>query len=102
MRRRSGIQGTPSPESTRETYCAAHAHLLEDDALGVRAAGERLLPLGAKVGLLEVLVGPALSAGVRQQLATSANTTGLTARGNDESHRTVSYIDRQTRLPEFT
>ena len=54
--------------------------LLEDDALGVGAAGEGLLPLGAEVGLVEVLVRPALLAAQVAQLTTGSETTSLTVR----------------------
>ena len=56
-----------------------HSHLLEHDALGVRRPGERLLPLGAEVRLLVVLVGPELRAAVRLELAPGSETARLAA-----------------------
>ena len=59
--------------------CFLHSHLLEHDALGVRCPGERLLPLGAEVRLLVVLVGPELRAAVRLELAPGSETARLAA-----------------------
>lgn len=56
-----------------------HSHLLEHDALGVRRPGERLLPLGAEVGLFVVFVGPQLRAAVRLELAPGSETARLAA-----------------------
>ena len=47
------------------------ANLLENDTLGVRATGERLLPLRTEVRLVEILVGPALFTAVNAQLTAS-------------------------------
>lgn len=57
-----------------------HSQLLKDDALGVGAAGEGLLPLRAKVSLVEILVRPALLTAQVAQLTTGSKTTSLTAR----------------------
>jgi hypothetical protein len=48
-----------------------NANLLENDTLGVRATGERLLPLRTEVRLVEILVGPALFTAVNAQLTAS-------------------------------
>lgn len=65
------LQGAPAPRQRR-------SHLLQHDALGVGSAGEGLLPLGAQVRLLVVLVRPALVLAVQPQLAASSHTASLT------------------------
>lgn len=67
------------PLSSLSSPSRAYSHLLEHDALGVRRPGERLLPLGAEVGLLVVLVGPQLRAAVRLELAPGSETARLAA-----------------------
>ncbi len=63
------------------------SHLLQHDALGVGSAGEGLLPLGAQVRLLVVLVRPALVLAVQPQLAASAHTARLTCTRRHAGHR---------------
>ena len=64
-----------------------NTELLEDDALGVGAAGEGLLPLGTEVRLVEVLVRPALLAAQVAQLTTGSKTTSLTVESQGEDRR---------------
>jgi hypothetical protein len=70
------------------------AELLQDDALGVRATGEGLLPLRTEVRLVEVLVRPAVFAAKLEQLTTGSETTSLTvevyAKGEGEGGAEVS------------
>ena len=64
-----------------------NTELLEDDALGVGAAGEGLLPLGTEVRLVEVLVRPALLAAQVAQLTTGSKTTSLTVESQGDDRR---------------
>ena len=70
------------------------AELLEDDPLGVRAPGERLLPLRTEVRLVVILVRPAVFAAKLEQLTTGSETTSLTvgvyAKGEGEGGAEVS------------
>ena len=67
------------------------AELLQDDALGVRASGEGLLPLRTEVRLVVILVRPAVFAAKLEQLTTGSETTSLTvgvyAKGEGEGAR---------------
>lgn len=71
---------TANDERRRASRHVGCAHLLEHDALGVRAAGERLLPLGPEVRAAVVLVVPAVLAAKVPQLTTGSKTASLTVK----------------------